>query len=243
MGDGGAASQACVDQLTGCLPTKPPAPIGCPKIPDLTPEEIKQIDDAVGKVDDIASDAIDFAGGLIGSLLDGGIALPLPDGGFPFPTGNGNGARGGQTGGGGLISGGQGAGAQTGAGARNKDRGRPDAGALSDAGVPAHAPDAHVPSWPALDPDASIGGGDLCGVTLPEVPIGALKACADKAAADLKSGQDPLTVAGAALSCIEAPFQDDIAKLCAEAKTECAKPSAPPNICGGVSDLCSALAP
>ena len=25
------------------MPTKPPAPIGCPKIPDLTPEEIKQI--------------------------------------------------------------------------------------------------------------------------------------------------------------------------------------------------------
>lgn len=236
-GDAGTIDQACLDQLQGCLPKGPPAPVDCPKIPDLTPEQVTAIDDAVGQADDLAGDAIDFAGGIIDALLDGGISFP--DGGIPFPVGNG----------------GQGGGSQGGQGGRpNMNKGRGDAGLPTvpqapsfphgDAGVATrpHA-DAQVPGFPAIDPDASIGGGELCGVPLPVVPIGALKACADKAAADLKGGQDPVAVATSALSCIEAPFHDDIAKLCGEAKTECAKAGAPPNICGNVNDICSALSP
>jgi hypothetical protein len=242
-GDGGAIDQACLDQLQGCLPKAPPAPIGCPKIPDLTPEQVTQIDDAVGKADDLVGDAIDFASGAIDAVLDGGIAFP--DGGFPFPIPVGSGGQGGR--------GGQPA-------THTKGRDPVGPGMIGDAGVPeapqwpsfpqadAGAPtkphgDAQIPTLPPIDPDASIGGGELCGVPLPVVPIGALKACADKAAADLKAGQDPIAVATDALTCIEAPFQDDIAKLCGDAKTECAKPGAPPNICGDVSDICSALSP
>lgn len=253
-GDGGvgAIDHACLDQLKGCLPKAPPAPIGCPKIPDLTPEEIKEIDDAVGKADDLVDDAINFATGAIDALLDGGIALP--DGGFSFPIpGNGGGFP--------VGTGGQGG--RPGTPTHNKDRG-PGVGVgigfPGDAGVPSgwQAPpaprgdagvavkphgDAQVPGFPNIDPDASIGGGELCGVPLPTIPVGALKACAEQAASDLQGGTDPIAVATSAFSCIEAPFQDDISKLCGEAKTECAKPNAPPNICGNVNDLCSALAP
>ncbi len=222
-GDAGMIDQACLDMLQGCFPKAAPKPIDCKDITDLTPEQIDEIDEAVGVADGLIDDAIDFATGAIDALLDSGLVLP--DGGIPFPVGQG-GAQGGRPG-------------------SRKDRG--DAGVPSgsrgpsssrgDAGVPVK------PTRPIIDADASIPGGELCGVPLPAIPVGALAACADKAASALKSGGDLVAIATDAFTCIEAPFKDDIAKLCAEGKAECGKAGAPPNICANVTEICGALAP
>lgn len=221
-GDGGAMSQACIDQLKGCLPKAPPAPIGCPDIPEPTSDQIAAADDLVGQADDLVGQVGDLIGDVqtavddvINDILDGGIVLPTPpDGGFPFPTGGGGGR---------------------GPGGHNKGRGDGGAPHFGDGGVP------QFPAFPPIDGDASIGGGEICGVPLPTVPVGALAACAETAAKDLKAGTDPIAVATAAFECIEAPFADDIAALCGEATTACGQPDAPPNICGHVSEVCTAL--
>jgi hypothetical protein len=92
-----------------------------------------------------------------------------------------------------------------------------------DGGV-SHTRDGGAPPFPAFPPidgDASIGGGEICGVPLPVVPIGALAACADKAAKDLAAGTDPISVATDALGCIEEPFADD-SRSCAATPPRCA---------------------
>lgn len=224
-GDGGAIDQACIDQLTGCLPKAPPAPIGCPTIPEPTPEQIAALDDAVGRADDLVGDVADFVGevqdavdDIVGELLDGGIAFPAPpDGGFQFPP-SGGGRRPGDKQGGGR------------------------AGLFGDGGVPSFGDGGvSLPPLPPIDGDASIGGGEICGVPLPTVPVGALAGCAEQAAEDLQAGTDPISVAGAALECIEAPFADDIAQLCGDATALCGEPDAPPNLCAHVKEACTAL--
>jgi hypothetical protein len=220
-GDGGTMSQACIDQLKGCLPKAPPAPIGCSDIPEPTPDQIAAADDLVGQADDLVGQVGDLIGDVqtavddvINELLDGGIALPTrPDGGFPFPTGAGGGGRG--------------------PGGHNKGTG--GRGGFGDGGVP------QFPGFPPIDGDASIGGGEICGVPLPTVPVGALASCAETAAKDLQAGADPIEVATAALECIEAPFADDIAALCTDATALCGQADAPPNICGHVKEACAAL--
>jgi hypothetical protein len=213
VADSGVIDQACLDQLTGCLPVAPPAPTGCPKLPEPTPEQVTAVDDAVGQADDLVGEVIDFAGEVedaigpaiedlagqvdevVGAILDGGIPLP-PSGGAP-----------------------------RGPGGAGHNKGRGDAGA----------------ALPPIAPDLTIGGGELCGVPLPQVPVGALKACADQAAEGLKAGTDLIAVATSALSCIEAPFQDDIAQLCGEASSMCGQPGAPANICAHVIEVCAEL--
>lgn len=236
-GDAGTIDQSCLDMLQGCMPKAAPKPIDCEAISDLTPEQIGEIDQVVGVADDLIDDAIDFATGAIDALLDGGLALP--DGGFPFPVGPGGGQAGRS---GSRKDRGQG-GADFGdagwpVGSRAPSSSRADAGAVARP-----TRDAQVPSFPTIDPDAAIPGGELCGVALPAIPVGALAACADKAAAGLRSGGDLLAIANDAFTCIEAPFKDDIAKLCAEGKAECGKAGAPPNICANVTEICGALAP
>ena len=221
-GDAGAVDQACLDMLQGCMPKAAPKPIDCKDLSELTPEQIKEIDDAVGVADGLIDDAIDFATGAIDALLDSGLVLP--DGGIVFPVGHGGG-QGGRPG----RKGRDDAGVPTGPRGPSSSRG--------DAGVPAK------PTRPTLDPDASIPGAEICGVALPAIPVGALAACADKAASALKSGGDLVAIATDAFTCIEAPFKDDIAKLCTEGKAECAKAGAPPNICANVTEICGALAP
>ena len=102
MGDGGAPDQACLDKLKGCLPVAPPAPIGCPKLPEPTADDIAAVDDAVGAADDLAGEVLDFAGEVeeavgpviddlagqvedaVNQILDGGIPLPpAPGAGTP----------------------------------------------------------------------------------------------------------------------------------------------------------------
>jgi hypothetical protein len=228
-GDGGAIDQACIDQLKGCLPKAPPTPMGCPPLPEPTGEQIAAADDAVGAVDDLAGDVIDFVGEVgdavdeaVATILDGGIAFPtFPDGGFPLPP-SGGGRPGHDKSGGGRGFGG-------------------DGGVGGFPGLPGDGGAPQFPTFPPIDGDASIGGGEVCGVPLPTVPIGALKACAEAAAAGLQSGTDLIEVATAAIGCIEAPFQDDIAQLCGDATTLCGQPDAPPNICAHVSEVCTAL--
>jgi len=231
MGDGGAPDQACLDKLKGCLPVAPPAPIGCPKLPEPTADDIAAVDDAVGTADDLAGEVVDFAGEVeeavgpviddlagqvedaVNQILDGGIPLPPAPG--AWPPGNGG---------------------------HNKSGGARGFGALPDGGasVP-HFPGDGGVGFPQIPADASIGGGELCGVPLPTVPVGALKACADKAAEDLKAGGDLFAIAETALSCVAKPFEEDIAKLCGDATSMCAQPDAPPNICAQVNEICSEL--
>jgi hypothetical protein len=224
--DGGAPDPACIEKLKGCLPKAPRAPIGCPTFPEPTADDIAAVDDAVGQIDDLTGQVVDFVDDVtmavddvVGQILDGGIAFP--DGGFPFPpSGGGRGPGGGH----------------------NKDNGG-RGGFFGDGGVP-HSRDGGAPTsptFPPLDGDASIGGGEICGVPLPVVPIGALAGCADKAAKDLAAGTDPISVATDALGCIEAPFADDIAQLCSDATAMCGQADAPPNICGHVKEACTLL--
>jgi hypothetical protein len=218
-GDGGAPDPACIEKLKGCLPKAPRAPIGCPPIPEPTADDIAAVDDAVGQLDDLTGQVVDFVDDvtmavddIVGQILDGGIALP--DGGFPFPPSGGG----------------------RGPGGHNRGNG----GFGGDGGAP-RSRDGGAPPFPPIDGDASIGGGEICGVPLPVVPIGALAACADQAAKDLAAGTDPISVATTALGCIEEPFADDIAQLCSDATAMCGQPDAPPNICGHVKEACTLL--
>jgi hypothetical protein len=223
-GDGGAPDQACLDQLKGCLPVAPPAPIGCPTLPEPTAEQIAAADDAVGAADDLAEDVINTVGPVIDDLatqvdeviaaiLDGGIPLPPPPSGGP-----GRGDRDKGTGRGGLA----------------------DAGGGFGGGFPPFTNDGGV-GLPPIPADASIGGGELCGVPLPVIPIGELKACGDAAAAELAAGGDVFAVAESALTCVATPFAEDIAALCGDATSTCAQPDAPPNICAHIKEICSEL--
>ena len=232
VADGGVIDQACLDKLTACLPVAPPGPIGCPKLPEPTAEQIAAVDDAVGKADDLVGQAADFAGQVedaVGPAIDDlaghveAVVGAVLDGGIPLPP----------------LTGGSHPGASP---SHNKNGG----GAGGDAGVrdtfPPFGGDAGPRgTLPVIAPDASIGGGELCGIPLPKVPVGALKACADTAAAALKGGADLITVAESALACIEKPFEADIAQVCGEATSLCSQAGSPPNICAHVSEICAEL--